>query len=343
MKVKLFSLALSLSALATSAVAQTSNDEALFEKKKSYSKSYSLSSGDKIKLYNEFGEMKLVGWDKNEIKVEVSMTGGSSESETRAQQILDRISIEDGKGSDGIFFRTKLSNTNQADGTTTTYGNLTNGTVTSDKGTKKGYKHETLKINYTVYLPTNNPITAENKFGALIVPDYKGAAVFSSSFGSFTAGRLTAVKSVNVEFGKADIASIDGGKVTIKYSSGSINHLSGEVDARIEFCDKLKITIDNDIRDFDLKTSYSNVYLDVNKGLSANYDIVSNYGELTNSSTFTLNKQSDENRYYSSSSRFSGTSGSGGSKMKIRNEFGKVTLGHDLKVDMTAGKKGAKI
>ena len=72
--------------------------EPKFKKSKSYSKSYSLSNSDKVKLENQFGEMKINTWDKNEIKVDVQITG-KSDDEKRAQEIVDRISIEDGKQS----------------------------------------------------------------------------------------------------------------------------------------------------------------------------------------------------------------------------------------------------
>jgi hypothetical protein len=71
--------------------------EPKFKKSKSYSKSYSLSTSDKISLDNQFGEMKIMTWEKNEIKVDISITGKSDNSEQRAQEIIDRISIADSK------------------------------------------------------------------------------------------------------------------------------------------------------------------------------------------------------------------------------------------------------
>src|SRR4029078_10241085 len=81
--------------------------EPKFKKTKSYTKSYSLGSNDKGSLSNQFGEMKISTWDKNEVKVDVSITG-KSDIETRAQQILDHISIEDGKSGNTVSFKTKF-------------------------------------------------------------------------------------------------------------------------------------------------------------------------------------------------------------------------------------------
>ncbi|MGZ5255773.1 MAG: hypothetical protein ACXWCT_15300, partial [Flavitalea sp.] len=101
MKKVLFNTALLLAGTftLTLATAQENHDsekqrtEPKFKKIKSYSKSYALSGSDRVSLSNQFGEMKLNTWDKNEIKVDISITGKSDE-EPRAQEILDKISIE---------------------------------------------------------------------------------------------------------------------------------------------------------------------------------------------------------------------------------------------------------
>ena len=79
------------------------------EKKKSYSKSYPVSGNDKISLTNSFGELRINTWDKNEVKVDVTITGKGSTDE-RAQEIIDRITIEDGKSSSGVYFKTNFKN-----------------------------------------------------------------------------------------------------------------------------------------------------------------------------------------------------------------------------------------
>src|SRR5437773_1587255 len=104
MKAKLFSIPVLLFFVCLSpAFSQDKHDskqEPKFKKEKSYSKSYSVSGSDKITLNNQFGEMRLTTWNKNEVKVDVSITA-MSDDESRVQQILDRISIEDQKTSGG--------------------------------------------------------------------------------------------------------------------------------------------------------------------------------------------------------------------------------------------------
>ncbi len=86
--------------------ARAGNDPEV-EKTKAYTKTYTISGSDKISVNNQFGEVKIIGWNKNEVKVDVTVISRSSTDE-RAQEILDRISIEDGKNSGGVYFKTTM-------------------------------------------------------------------------------------------------------------------------------------------------------------------------------------------------------------------------------------------
>jgi hypothetical protein len=305
------------------------SDDPRVEKKKTYSKSYPVSNSDKISLNNQFGEMKLITWEKNEVKVDVEITA-KAEDDKRAQDILDKITIEDGKSSGGVYFKTKFAK-DQWDKEKNN----------DEKGEK--HKNEGMEINYTVYLPSGNPLNADNQFGAMTVPDYRGEATLTSKFGSLTAGKITNSKSVSVEFGKANIAQLNGGKLSIKFSLGTISKLTGQVDANFEFCDKIKMNIDNDVKDLDIKNSYSTLYLDLNKNFSGNYDIATSFGEFKNKTAFAIkedgkNADDDDRHGPNFNHKYSGTSGSGSTKVKIKSSFGEIIMGHDLVVDMTETK-----
>ena len=94
MKFRLYILVTCFSFL--SVVVSANPGDPLVEKRKTYSKSYSISGSDKVTLNNQFGEMKILTWDKNEIKVEVTIVCKASSDEV-AQKIMDKISIEDGQ------------------------------------------------------------------------------------------------------------------------------------------------------------------------------------------------------------------------------------------------------
>ncbi|HEX7845045.1 MAG TPA: hypothetical protein VF476_04530 [Chitinophagaceae bacterium] len=300
--------------------------EPKFKKTKSYSKSYSLASSDKISLNNQFGEMKLVTWEKNEIKVDVTIIGKSDE-EPRAQEIVDRISIADGKDGNTVYFKTKFADDKK---------------TSKDDGKK--HRNEGMEINYLVYLPSGNSLDAENQFGKMIIPDYRGEAQLESKFGSLTAGKISNAKSISVEFGKADVAHMNGGKLTIKFSSGTVNKLSGDVKSSLEYS-KVKLDLDNDVKSLDINNSFSDVYLDVNTNFSASYNISTSHGEFSNKTSFAIKDEgsNDDNRYGPRFNKtYSGTSGSGAAKVKVSSSFGQTTVGHNLQVDMSQKKNKDK-
>ena len=300
------------------------NGDPLVEKTKTYTKTYPVSSSDKISLENQFGEMKITTWDKNEIRVDVRIEakGGTEEI---AQKILDNIYIEDSKSGSEISFETKMRNKNW------------------NNDNEKKYKEMGMKIDYTVSMPANNQLNATNQFGPMSITDYKGLVVLVSKFGSLTAGKLSNVKEVNVEFGEANVESVNGGRLTIKFSKAVINNVIGNVVARIEFCDKLKIGVDNNSKDLDIKTSYSTLYLDASSNFSSRISIKTSFGDFNNKTSFNIKKEGDDDdddRHGPKfDKQFSGNAGSGTNKLNVKSDFGEVILGHNLQVDISKKEK----
>lgn len=276
------------------------------EKRKSYSKSYAVNNNDRIKLENSFGEMKFNTWDKNEIKVDVTIIAKSATAE-KAQEILDNIRIEDGKNGDGVYFKTKADNIN-----------------TNNKKGKQDYKEEGMEINYAVYLPANNPLDASNSFGAMVIGDYKGEVSLQSKFGSLTAGKLSNAKQVHVEFGKANIEWVNNGKVTIKFSKATLGKFSGDVSSVFEFCEAVNIKLDNSISQLNVKSSYSTVEINLGKDISADFDIKTNFGDVDNGTSYAIKEEDNGKKGIRFDKHYSGTAGKGASKINIKSEFGKI-------------------
>jgi len=279
----------------------------VIEKKKTVSETYQVSAADKISVTNSFGQVKLNTWNKKEVKVDITIVGRSA-SESGAQELLDKIKIEHGKNSSGVFFRTKMEQLH-----------------TKNNGNKnKGYKEEGVEINYIVYLPDQNPIDISNSFGALEIGDFSGNAVLESKFGSLTAGNLSNVKKLLVEFGKADVKSIHNGELTIKFSKANIEKLSGNIQSNLEFCEAVDIRVDNTLKQFDLKSSYSTVAVVLDKSLSADFDIKTSFGEMNNSSTFDISEKKQDTKGPVFDRSYHGTAGNGAARVTIKSSFGNI-------------------
>lgn len=306
------------------------NEEYVVEKSKTVSKTYSVSGNDLVRLDNQFGDMKVNTWNRNEVKVDISIVAKASTDE-KAQQILDDIYIEEGKSSSGVSVTTKMKN------------GKNNWNNSKDK---KNYKEMSMKIDYVVYMPASNPLDATNQFGAMTIPDLKGPVSLTSKFGSLTSGRLSQARKIDVEFGEARIESISGGKLTVKFSKGDIRQVEGNLEARFEFCDKLRVGIDNNTKDLNIRSSYSQLYLNSSSNLSSAIDIKTSFGDFNNQTSFNIKKQGDDeqNKYGPKfDKQFNGMAGAGNNKLKVNADFGNVTLGHNLNVDFSSTKKSKVI
>ena len=308
--------------LAMTAIVLTVNANGLplVEKTKTYSKSYSLANGEKLRLENKFGELEISTWNKNEVSVQVIMTAKGN-TDDRAAYLLERLRVEDGKNSNGVWFRTDISDGDRK------YKNTT-------------YKDEGFSINYKVQMPAGAVLDASNEFGSTTIGDYDGSLKLSSKFGDLKTGKITNVKKVNVEFGTAHIQSISNGELVIKFSRALIDHMDGTVKANFEHCSGVRLNIDNNLKDLQLRNEFTNLFLNLNKDLSASFNIYTNFGELRNRSDFELlTEKEDEDSGPKFDKTWLGKSGKGTTGLRIKANFSNVTLGHGLTMDLKESKK----
>lgn len=278
------------------------------EKEKSYSKSYQLSSTDRVDIKNQFGKMEINTWDKSEIKVDVHVSV-SADDDNVASEVLDQIHINDSKDGAGVRFHTTIDEAHH------------------------GHKDRNIKMNidYVVYLPASQMLILENSFGPTTLPDYNGVLELTSKFGELQAGRLSNVKSLDVEFNSnktSRIKAIQGGDLTLKFSKLDIGELSGRIHGDFQFCSELALKVTKDIKDLDIRNSYTSLRVQLDSGIPAKFDISTNFGNLNNRSNYTLkndNEDSDRRgpvfkRYYS------GSTGDGSVDIRIKDEFATIDI-----------------
>lgn len=290
------------------------SDEPLVEKTKTYTKTYSLNSSDKVSFNNQFGDIKINTWEKNEVKVDVTLTGKGN-TEQVATEILNRLSVEDGKNSSGVYFKTKI-------------GNWENGSRHNNTG---------FNINYVVYMPAGNPLSIDNQFGKTIMGDYNGEFSLNQQFGPFTAGKLANVKRLHIEFsGGSSIESINGGDINIKFSRTLISRIEGNVKANFEHCGGIKLGVDNSVKSLTIKNSFNELNLEVSNNLSANFDIHTSFAEVNNKTSFPIKEKDEDDDSHGPKfdHDYSGKSGNGTVPIKVKTEFGEVKIGHSLNFDI---------
>lgn len=286
--------------------------EDLVEKKKTINRSYTVSSSDKLDIENSFGTVNIKTWNKSEFKVDVTITV-KAKDDAEAQRLLNGIEIKEDKGNGVYSFKTKVEmNDKRGD----KEGN-------DNHREHRGEDRREFTIDFDVYMPATNPLDVANSFGKLIIADFDGKATITSKFGELIAGKITNNNGVSSEFGSAKIASINSGKVTVKFGEATIGSLGGDAKVVCEYAET-KFGLSSDFTGLNVINSFGSTRIDLPSGFNASLSADCSFGELTNKTSFTLKEVRDDDNRYSMDKHYEG--GSGSAKVKIKSNFGEVRL-----------------
>jgi hypothetical protein len=277
-------------------------------------KSYDVTADDKLQIENSFGNVVVSTWDKEQITVDIEVSAKASTDE-RAQDIMNKIDVKDGKDGHTVWFKTKVDEIHD-----------------NEKNKNRVRENDrSFYIDYVIHMPASNRLSIENSFGKTEVPAFKGLVTLTSKFGSLNTGRLDNVDQISVEFGKAYITSVNNGKVLFKFNKESrIGKVDGSVKITSEFSQNVQIGIADDIQDLQVLESYSGVRLVVAKDLSAEFEVHTSFGHFNNESDFEIEEHKEDKDDYGPhfDKDYSGKAGEGKGRIKIKSSFGTVRVSH---------------
>jgi hypothetical protein len=296
-------------AIAVAPLLSSASDGDHTEKKRTISKTYTVSQEDRLSIENSFGNITVNTWDKNVIQVDIEI-GVHSTTDDKAQHMMDQINVIDNQEGKDIRFKTEIGNMGK--------GNKDNG----NEGDRKFY------VDYKITMPSKNPLNIENSFGKISIPDFAGTTSLTSKFGELTTGKIPNAKLIHVEFGRAEIGRLNNAEVIFKFNSHSqVAGLSGNSKMDVQFCSHVDVIVDNAITDLSLFQSYSSIYVKVSNSLSAKFDVYTNFGSFKNRTDFNISPDNeDDNSGPKFDRTYSGTAGGGAGKIKIKSSFGNVRL-----------------
>jgi len=290
-----------------------------FFRERNISKTYP-ASGNTLNIDNQFGEVRITTWDKNEIKVDIHIETSSTQKDL-ADKTFERIDVTDKQEGKDINFKTIMNKGGK------------------DENTSCKNCSNTMSIDYDIHIPSNNALNIENSFGSIVIPDYTGPVSLSNKYGSLKAGKLSKPEKVWVEFGSADLKSIGNIDLTFKYSSVTIGSLTGKSKLKFEFCGYSKVNLDNGLTGLTVDDSYSSVHLVPAANLSATYNISTSYGSVIDKTNIGITRTDAPDKYGDFNKHYEGKSGTGSIKIDIKSSFGNVMIGEGTKADMKEKKK----
>ncbi|MBX2814525.1 MAG: hypothetical protein KTR24_00940 [Saprospiraceae bacterium] len=275
------------------------------DKEKTYSKSYPLNKGDRVEIFNQFGDVHVETWQKSSVQVDVSIEV-SARNDERAQRLLDAIQIKDRSSGSRVTFRTEIGKA-------------------SSNNSKNNGKSQGFSIDYVVKIPADQELELQNEFGEIILPDYTGALDLTSKFGGVDAGDLGNVRDLLVEFGKFKADAMHGSHGAIKFSSAKVRSMSGENDLDIEFCGEVEFELSSDIKEIDFDAANSTIELMLPNNLSATFDIKTSFGSFDNNTNYEIEDEDDGESWGPDfDDHYRGRSASGTIPIYIDSSFSKI-------------------
>lgn len=236
------------------------------EKTKKYHESWAASGVETLNISNKFGEVKFKNEGGNEITIDVLVTVEAS-SESKANELLDKINVEFGKNGSTVRAETSIENNFKS--------------------------NREFSIDYVINVPTDKNLIVSNKYGNTVVNKLNANGDFDIQYGNINANELMAPNNgkinVDLAYGKGNIETTGNINIDISYSNislGTINDLQLESKySTVEFEKGRIITIDSKYDKFNFgkvksvtaTTKYSSLRIDY---LATSLKIESGYGGI---------------------------------------------------------------
>ncbi|WP_207424568.1 hypothetical protein [Desertivirga brevis] len=304
------------------------------ERTKSIIREYKVNGNDRLSIDNQFGNVQVNLWNSSAIKVEISMKAFES-NDAKAEELLNNISISESKDHNLIGFVTHITKANRG------------GDFWGIRRFNGGTERRGVEVNYTIYMPSKNPLDVTNKYGNINLPVLSGIVNVNCSYGNLRADKLlNSANRIKVAYGKAIIeelraANLDiayGGVIlesadylnaTVSYSSAKIGKLSGDGKLNVRYCGGFKIAeVDRRIKTLNVDAAYSNVSLGFEPAASFDFDVTVSYGGFNygDDNVVVVNKSPENNsRGPHFTKNYKGQIGKGSdAKVTVNSKYGSV-------------------
>ena len=294
-------------------------------REKSYSKSYPLDGNDKLRLNNQYGKISVNTWNRNEVKVDITIKAEAG-SDADAQRLIDGVSISDGKNGDQVSFKTNIRSEDDDNGFWALFRS-------------KGNKKHKLSINYSVYMPARNDLDVNSSYGSVDLPELDGKVRLNTSYGSTSVESLSNPSNeISGSYGSLKVGNMNGGRLSFSYGSvdmDEVNNLKADLDYGSFKLGKLKgsgdfdlsyeggFKIDNvesSLKRLNINTSYSGASLGISPSCNFDFDVTVSYGGFNyndNKVNVTSKNPPDGSKHIGTTRNYKGHVGKGNSEAKV--------------------------
>ena len=182
-----------------------------YEKSRQLTKVFPVTDETSVQIINKYGNVHILPWDEDSIRFDVSIKVEANK-QSKVEKTYDEIEIEFSKSSYYVIAQTVFGN--QKNAFWADVSDFTNSMLKNSSSAQ---------IDYTVYIPSDNELNIENKFGNIYMTNHKGKVIIRISNGDFQGGSFTELD-LDHGFGNVIIDTILSGNLNLSYSEFKLNH-----------------------------------------------------------------------------------------------------------------------
>lgn len=218
--------------------------------KKSISKTFPITANGRTVLENKYGSMDINIWERNEVKIEVSVSV-EAKSESKMRDILDGIEVDFNSGDGYVSAETEFDFNNS--------------------------NNVNYKVAYEVYMPATNSLQAKMKYGNLRLGELRGRAQIEVKYGNFYIESVGPNSIIEVAYSGSDCTLLKAEDLTCEVSYSRLHiHEARSINIESKYCQGMeieqceKLTLDSKydrytigtLNQLMVETEYSNFTID---------------------------------------------------------------------------------
>lgn len=182
------------------------NVSAQFTETREFVRRFSIKPETRIDITNKYGRIELNTWEKDSVVIKFRMEINEKKP-VKLEKTLDNLDFDISNSQYYLVVKTQIDkNRSQIESELQKFKE----TILQTNGS--------IRIDLTVWLPDNHELRLENKFGDIIMGDYKGETQVILSNGKLKTGDLPKRSTMNLSFADAEINNMPNGRIMSNYS-----------------------------------------------------------------------------------------------------------------------------
>ncbi|MEM9918525.1 MAG: DUF4097 family beta strand repeat-containing protein [Bacteroidota bacterium] len=170
------------------------------EFKKTINKEFPISADGKVGLHNKFGDLNVRTWDKNEVKIDITITVHANNQE-QANKVFNRINVRFSNSSNNVRAETIMGSNRGG----------------SWNGWWNGSDNTSFDIDYEVYMPRSVELDLSIKHGDAYITELNGEASIDVRHSDLRVDAIMGDLELEVAHGDAELTTITTADIDIAH------------------------------------------------------------------------------------------------------------------------------